>query len=125
MTQQQPKPIVGARCKRQATGRGEIGRRPILRQFGDNSGKRGRFQWPSWNGRFTVGPAWRSLTSGARLLVPGGILLLTDHFAFTLDPGSRWSAEIHRCFRSTVDLIPLHESRRPFYLVSVLEKARS
>ena len=61
----------------------------------------------------------------ARLLVPGGILLLTDHFIFTLDPGSRWSAEIHQCFRSTAGLIPLHESRRPFYLVSVLEKARS
>jgi SAM-dependent methyltransferase len=60
-----------------------------------------------------------------RLLVPGGILLLTDHFIFTLDPGSRWSAKIHQCFRSTVGLIPLHESRRPFYLVSVLERARS
>ena len=61
----------------------------------------------------------------ARLLVPGGILLLTDHFIFTLDPGSRWSPKIHQCFRTAVGLIPLHESRRPFYLVSVLEKARS
>ena len=61
----------------------------------------------------------------ARLLVPGGVLLLTDHFIFKLDPGSRWSEEIHQCFRSTAGLIPLHESRRRFYLVSVFEKARS
>ncbi len=60
-----------------------------------------------------------------QLLVPGGILLLVNHFIFTLDPGSRWSPKIHQSFRSAVDLTTLHDDRRPFYLVSVFEKSGS
>jgi SAM-dependent methyltransferase len=50
------------------------------------------------------------------LLVPGGILLLVNHFTFNLDPGSRWSPKIHRIFRSTPDFKTVHETYRPFYL---------
>lgn len=59
----------------------------------------------------------------ARLLVPGGILLLVNHFTFNFDPGSKWSPKIHRVFRSTRDFKTLHESRHAFYLASVFEKA--
>jgi SAM-dependent methyltransferase len=58
-----------------------------------------------------------------RLLVPGGILLLVNHFTLNVDPGSRWSPKIHRVFRSAPDLTAIHESRRPFYLASVFEKS--
>lgn len=61
----------------------------------------------------------------ARLLVPDGILLLANHYICKLDPGSRWSPKIHQVFRSASDLTSLHEDRRFFYLVSVLEKSRS
>lgn len=60
-----------------------------------------------------------------RLLVPGGILLLVDHYTVNFDPGSRWSPEIHRVFRSTPDFTTIHESRRPFYLASVFEKGHA
>ena len=57
------------------------------------------------------------------LLVPGGILLLVNHFTFNFDPGSRWSPKIHRVFRSAPDFKILHESHRPFFLVSIFEKS--
>ena len=57
-----------------------------------------------------------------QLLVPGGILLLVDHYTLNFDPGSRWSPEIHRVFRCTPDFKTIHESCRPFYLASVFEK---
>ena len=57
------------------------------------------------------------------LLVTGGILLLVNHFTLNLDPGSRWSRKIHRVFRSAPDFKTVHESYRPFYLASVLEKS--
>jgi SAM-dependent methyltransferase len=58
----------------------------------------------------------------AQLLVPGGILLLVNHFTVNLDPGSRWSPKIHRVFRSARDFTTVHESWRPFFLASVFEK---
>ena len=58
-----------------------------------------------------------------QLLVPGGILLLVDHFTLNLDPGSRWSPKIHQVFRSASAFTTIHESRRPFYLASVFEKS--
>lgn len=57
-----------------------------------------------------------------QLLVPGGILLLVDHYTLNFDPGSRWSPEIHRVFRSAPDFTTIHESRRLFYLAGVFEK---
>ena len=59
----------------------------------------------------------------AQLLVPGGILLLVNHFTLNLDPSSRWSPKIHRVFLSAPDFTAIHESRRPFYLASVFEKS--
>ena len=61
----------------------------------------------------------RQLTS---LLAPGGILLLVNHFYFRFDALSRVSRRIHDCFRWGPGLRLLGEYRRPFYLVSVLER---
>ena len=58
-----------------------------------------------------------------QLLVPGGILLLVNHFTLNFDPGSRWSPKIHQVFRSAPAFTTIHESRRPFYLASVFEKS--
>jgi hypothetical protein len=58
-----------------------------------------------------------------QLLVPGGILLLVNHFTLNVDPGSRWSPKIHQVFRSAPDFTTIHESRRPFYLASIFEKS--
>ena len=57
------------------------------------------------------------------LLVPGGILLLVNHFTLHFDPGSRWSRKIHRVFRSAAGFKSVHESYRPFYLASIFEKS--
>jgi SAM-dependent methyltransferase len=57
------------------------------------------------------------------LLVPGGILLLVNHFIVNLDPGSRWSPKIHRVFRSAPAFKIVHESYHPFYLASIFEKS--
>jgi SAM-dependent methyltransferase len=59
----------------------------------------------------------------AQLLVPGGILLLVNHFTVHLDPGSRWSPKIHRVFRSARDFATIYEGWRPFYLASIFEKS--
>src|SRR6202022_4829067 len=56
-----------------------------------------------------------------QLLVPGGILLLVNHFTLNFDPGSRWSPKIHRVFRSAPDFTTIHESRRPFYFARVFD----
>lgn len=56
------------------------------------------------------------------LLAPGGILLLVNHFYFRFDALSRVSRRIHDCFSSSAELRPHGEYRRPFYLVSVLER---
>lgn len=56
------------------------------------------------------------------LLAPGGILLLVNHFYFRFDGLSRVSRRIHDCFRWGPGLRLVGEYRRPFYLVSVLER---
>jgi SAM-dependent methyltransferase len=56
------------------------------------------------------------------LLAPGGTLLLVNHFYFRFDRLSRVSRDIHECFRWAPELSLLGEHRRPFYLVSVLER---
>lgn len=57
------------------------------------------------------------------LLVPGGLLLLVNHFFFDFDSDSRLSRQIHDAFRWGTDLKIASQHKRPFYLVSVLEKA--
>jgi chemotaxis methyl-accepting protein methylase len=55
-------------------------------------------------------------------LAPGGILMLVNHYLFQLDSHSRLTRTIHECFRSANSMRMEREHRRPFYLVSVLER---
>jgi SAM-dependent methyltransferase len=57
-------------------------------------------------------------------LAPGGTLMLVDHYFFRLDSHSRLTRTIHDCFRSRNSMRLVREHQRPFYLVSVLERAR-
>ena len=59
----------------------------------------------------------------ARLLQPGGILLLANHFFFAADRDSRLSRRIHRAFAWSPGLRVVSEYRRPFYLASLLAPA--
>ena len=56
----------------------------------------------------------------ARLLAPGGICLLANHFFFAADPDSRLSRRIHRAFAWSPGFHVVSEHRRPFYLISLL-----
>jgi len=58
----------------------------------------------------------------ARLLQPGGICVLANHFFSGLDAASRLSRRIHRAFATSPTFRVRSEHQRPFYLVSVLEK---
>ena len=57
----------------------------------------------------------------ARLLVPGGVCLLANHFFSGADADSRLSRRIHQSFTWSASYATLSEHRRPFYLVSVLQ----
>lgn len=59
----------------------------------------------------------------SRLLKPGGVCLLANHFFFSADPDSRITRRIHRAFAWSPGFTVLSEHRRPFYLVSILEAA--
>jgi 2-polyprenyl-3-methyl-5-hydroxy-6-metoxy-1,4-benzoquinol methylase len=59
----------------------------------------------------------------ARLLRPGGVCMIANHFFSGLDADSRVSRRIHAAFAASPALRVLSEHRRPFYLVSVLEGA--
>lgn len=56
-----------------------------------------------------------------RLLAPGGICLLANHFFFSADPDSRLSARIHKAFAWSPALSVLSEHRRAFYLATLLQ----
>lgn len=56
----------------------------------------------------------------ARLLAPGGMCLLANHYFSGADADSRLSRRIHRAFAWSPAYTVLSEHRRPFYLVSVL-----
>ena len=56
-----------------------------------------------------------------RLLKPGGICVLANHFFFEIDPDSRLSRRIHQAFTWSPGFGLVHDYRRAFYLVSVLE----
>ncbi|RVT96001.1 class I SAM-dependent methyltransferase [Rhodovarius crocodyli] len=56
----------------------------------------------------------------ARLLAPGGILLLANHYFFQLDPDSRVTRRIHDAMRWQPGLTLISEHRKPFFLASVL-----
>jgi len=59
----------------------------------------------------------------ARLLQPGGLCLLANHFFTGADADSRLSRRIHQAFAWSPGMHLLSEHRRPFYLVSVLQRA--
>lgn len=62
-------------------------------------------------------------TRMARLLAPGGVLLLANHFFFAADPDSRLSRRIHQAFAWSPSFSVLSERRWPFYLTTLLERA--
>lgn len=57
-----------------------------------------------------------------RLLVPGGLCLLANHFFFYIDPDSRLSRRIHQAFTWSPAFKLQAEYRRPFFLVSLLQR---
>lgn len=59
----------------------------------------------------------------AALLAPGGLCLLANHYFFAGDADSRLSRRIHDAFAWSPGLQTAGEYRRPFYLVSLLNKA--
>ena len=61
-------------------------------------------------------------TSVAQLLVPGGLCLLADHYFIAIDPASRLSRRIHNAFIHLPQLRVRLEARRPFYVVTLLER---
>ena len=56
------------------------------------------------------------------LLVPGGVLLLVNHFFFAVDPASRMTRHIHNAFRWSGGLRQVTERKYSFFLATVLEK---
>lgn len=58
----------------------------------------------------------------ALLLQPGGLCLLANHFFSGADADSRLSRRIHQAFAWSPALTLTAEHRRPFYLVSLLER---
>jgi SAM-dependent methyltransferase len=59
----------------------------------------------------------------ARLLRPGGVCLLANHYFSGADADSRLSRRIHQAFGWSPGFTLQAEYRRPFYLVSLLERA--
>jgi SAM-dependent methyltransferase len=59
----------------------------------------------------------------ALLLRPGGVCLLANHFFSGADADSRLSRRIHQAFAWSPSMTLTAEYRRPFYLVSLLERA--
>ena len=71
----------------------------------------------------TGGPNLATIASRvSRLLAPGGMCLLANHYFFKADPDSRLSRRIHEAFAASPGLSVLSEHWRPFYLASILEK---
>jgi SAM-dependent methyltransferase len=58
----------------------------------------------------------------ARLLRPGGICLLANHYFSGADADSRISRRIHQAFAWSPGLQVVSEHRRPFYLATLLER---
>jgi SAM-dependent methyltransferase len=56
----------------------------------------------------------------ARLLAPGGLCLLANHFFFAADPDSRLSRRIHNAFSWSPHFRVVAQHRRAFYLATLL-----
>jgi predicted TPR repeat methyltransferase len=59
----------------------------------------------------------------ARLLAPGGLCLLVNHYFTSLDKDSRLTRRIHDAFAWSPGLDLVFMQRRPFYLTSLLSLA--
>jgi SAM-dependent methyltransferase len=59
----------------------------------------------------------------ARLLAPGGLCLLTNHYFYYGDKDSRLTRRIHDAFAWSPGLDLVLLQRRPFYLTSLLSRA--
>lgn len=60
-----------------------------------------------------------------RLLAPGGLCLLANHYVIAADPDSRLTRRIHLAFAWSARLRIVARRRRPFYLVDLLETGNS
>jgi SAM-dependent methyltransferase len=58
----------------------------------------------------------------AELLVPGGLCLLANHYFFSMDADSRLSRRIHDAFAWSPYFNVATQSRRPFYLITTLDR---
>jgi len=61
----------------------------------------------------------------SRLLAPGGVCLLANHFFSGADADSRLSRRIHCAFTWSPGYTALSAHRRPFYLVSIMQAETS
>lgn len=61
----------------------------------------------------------------ARLLLPGGVCLLVNHYFMIGDADSRLSRRIHTAFGWSSDFESVSEYRKAFYLVSLLRRVGS
>lgn len=59
----------------------------------------------------------------ADCLVPGGLLMVCNHFFASFDRDSRVSQRIHDAFFWSAKLSAVSRARRPFYLMSLFERA--
>jgi SAM-dependent methyltransferase len=59
----------------------------------------------------------------ASRLLPGGLLLLVNHYFFGIDAASRMTRAIHDAFRNAPLLHCEAEYRRPFFLATLLQRA--
>ncbi len=57
----------------------------------------------------------------ARLLAPGGMLVLANHFFFAADPDSRLTRRIHDAFTWSQHFSAISHHRRSFFLATLLE----
>jgi SAM-dependent methyltransferase len=57
----------------------------------------------------------------ARLLAPGGVLVLANHFFFAADPDSRLTRRIHDAFTWSPHFSATSHHRRSFFLATLLE----
>lgn len=64
-------------------------------------------------------PIVESVTSR---LVPGGLLLLVNHYFFGVDSASRTTRAIHDVFRNSKALECTAEYRRPFFLATIMQR---
>ena len=58
----------------------------------------------------------------AKLLVSGGLCVLCNHYFFSLDPESHLSRRIHDAFISSPHYRVASRHRRPFYIVTMLDR---